>query len=439
LFENRQQIGWDKYIPNHGMLIWHIDFNQSIFDNNTVNNTKSHQYVDIVEANNNTNGSNDSARKGWVWPGTSNKTSFTSSTTPAFKSWSGTAIDLPITDITESNGIITFNVDGGVKIGTPVPHETSRIEVGENYFVAAWDPVTDATDCKVWVYAINDEAKAIRRAAEAETETETANMGSGSSLSLPTGWTKSSSISTYTTSGNYGDAAPSAKMSKSDEYIQTRQYDNDVVAISLWIKGQSTNSSSVLKVTGLVDGSWVDIATVSPLSNKTKTETISDIPAGVKQVRFTYSKSIGNVAVDDIVITTSNGSSSEVLPDYNGVLTNGATTLRIDKLKDGCSTYKFAVAATIDGNKFSSKSEYVQVVLGSSGIADVTAPASLNVAVNGGSVIVSTDAEIVDVFNTMGALVASKRVEGGVATIYLPAGAMYIVRANGATAKAIVK
>ena len=38
------------------MLIWHIDYNASVWSSNAVNNTKSHQYVDIEEANNNTNG-----------------------------------------------------------------------------------------------------------------------------------------------------------------------------------------------------------------------------------------------------------------------------------------------------------------------------------------------------------------------------------------------
>lgn len=113
LLENRQQNGWDKYLPHHGMLIWHIDFNQTKWDNNVVNNTKSHQYVDIVEANNKTDGSVLSNLKGYPFPGTSQKTSFTSTTTPALKSWAGKAIDMPITEIAESNGIIAFKAAGG--------------------------------------------------------------------------------------------------------------------------------------------------------------------------------------------------------------------------------------------------------------------------------------------------------------------------------------
>ena len=110
LIENRQLTGWDAFIPNHGMLIWHIDYVPTVFEENVVNNTKSHQYVDLVEANNK---QNFNYSDGYTWPGTSGNTSFTSDTTPALKSWSGKAIDLPITNITEKGDLISFDVKGG--------------------------------------------------------------------------------------------------------------------------------------------------------------------------------------------------------------------------------------------------------------------------------------------------------------------------------------
>jgi hypothetical protein len=51
--------------------------------------------------------------KGWPWPGTANKTSFTSETNPALKDWEGNAIEVPITEIAENDGKITFKVKGG--------------------------------------------------------------------------------------------------------------------------------------------------------------------------------------------------------------------------------------------------------------------------------------------------------------------------------------
>jgi len=143
-------------------------------------------------------------------PGTYNKTEFTGTTNPAFVEWSGAVIDLPITNIQEENGIITFDVAGGSPSGVPVPDEESAIEKGEDYFVASWSPVEDATDYKLWVYAEIDKRKAPAIMRADEQTTEVANMGSGTTISLPEGW-ESSTLGAYTGSSNCGEAAPSAK------------------------------------------------------------------------------------------------------------------------------------------------------------------------------------------------------------------------------------
>lgn len=117
LFENRQQTGWDTYIPGHGMLVWHVDYNSSVWASNKVNNTPSHQYCDIEEADGT---QNDYTRAGDAFPGTSNVTSFSDSTTPSMKRWNGRGFNLPLTQISETNGVISFLVSGGA-VSLPVP------------------------------------------------------------------------------------------------------------------------------------------------------------------------------------------------------------------------------------------------------------------------------------------------------------------------------
>ena len=119
LLENRQQTGWDKYLPEHGMLIWHIDFVQRIWDSNSVNNTQSHQYVDIEEASGLANNFSDASMSRYTFPGPTDNTSFTAETSPALVSWSGKSIDLPITGIDEVNSTITFDVAGGIAPDAP--------------------------------------------------------------------------------------------------------------------------------------------------------------------------------------------------------------------------------------------------------------------------------------------------------------------------------
>lgn len=98
LLENRQNSGWDAYIPGSGMLVWHIDYNERIFTQNTVNNTPSHQYVDLVEADNR---QTTYTQPGDPFPGTSKKTEFGFETTPSLKSWGGKSTGVEISAIAE--------------------------------------------------------------------------------------------------------------------------------------------------------------------------------------------------------------------------------------------------------------------------------------------------------------------------------------------------
>ncbi len=110
ILENRQQVGWDKYLPGHGLLITKVMWNASKWSGNTVNNTASSMGVDLLEADgvtptyseyNRDNGY--SGKAGDAFPqGATFYTGITS---------------YPITGITENNQTITFDVAGG---GAPI-------------------------------------------------------------------------------------------------------------------------------------------------------------------------------------------------------------------------------------------------------------------------------------------------------------------------------
>lgn len=110
LLENRQLNDFDKSLPGHGMLAWHVDFVQQKWDQNVVNNTRTHHYVDLVCADNR---KGSSSYAGDSFPGTSHKTEFSSTSTPALKGWTSTPIGIDITDITETpDGLIKFKASG---------------------------------------------------------------------------------------------------------------------------------------------------------------------------------------------------------------------------------------------------------------------------------------------------------------------------------------
>lgn len=108
LLENRQQTGWDEFIPHHGMLIWHIDYIEERWTRNTVNTNSARQLVDLVEAD---DIRSSSTITGDSFPGTADVTEFSYFSKPALKMWDGTQIDCEIKNIAESDdGIITFDV-----------------------------------------------------------------------------------------------------------------------------------------------------------------------------------------------------------------------------------------------------------------------------------------------------------------------------------------
>lgn len=121
LFENRQQTGWDFALPAHGMVVWHVDIYKNY--GSTLNSDRDHQSVDLIEANGEPGFLKYAAD--FTFPGTTGKTEFTSETDPALLTSAGEPIDMPITDISESEeGVISFKVAGGV------PEEPDDIETG---------------------------------------------------------------------------------------------------------------------------------------------------------------------------------------------------------------------------------------------------------------------------------------------------------------------
>ncbi len=116
LFENRQQISWDYYVPYHGMLVYHVDLNYAGWQNNAVNAVPTHQGLDLEEADDLRNLATFS---GDPFPGTPNFMSFTDATVPNSKSWAGVNTNKPITNIRETSGMITFSFMGW-DVNTPI-------------------------------------------------------------------------------------------------------------------------------------------------------------------------------------------------------------------------------------------------------------------------------------------------------------------------------
>jgi len=132
LIENRQQTGFDKGLPGHGLLIWLID-DAIVFSNltsNTINNSGFRPGVKLIEADNDWNlltygcgAQNDCGSAGDPFPGSTHNTALTPHSTPASIPYT-TSAWMNVRNITETGvtpGTTTINADIGF---SPYPPKT---------------------------------------------------------------------------------------------------------------------------------------------------------------------------------------------------------------------------------------------------------------------------------------------------------------------------
>lgn len=112
LLENRRRIGFDEYIPEEGLLIWHIDDSVGCIDANDVNSDVNHKRVDLEEAD----GYFDLDKKinyGDTGDVYNHDTSFSPHTVPNSYSYSAGDTGITIENIKISDKTIEFDVRFG--------------------------------------------------------------------------------------------------------------------------------------------------------------------------------------------------------------------------------------------------------------------------------------------------------------------------------------
>ena len=114
LLENRQKETWDGSLSGHGMLILHVDYDQEAWTLNTVNTERNHQRMTIIPADNILVSY---SLSGDPWPGTSEKTELSDTSSPAATLYNENAdgdklMHHAFTEISESEeGRISFIFD----------------------------------------------------------------------------------------------------------------------------------------------------------------------------------------------------------------------------------------------------------------------------------------------------------------------------------------
>ena len=119
LLEYRTKKNWDKAQKSSGMLIWHIDYSDSVWKKGGINSDSNHIYVNIIEAVPETS---TSAATTDPFPGSGKVTDFNK-----FIFWNGDDMKIALSNITESpdTNYITFTVDMTIRSSSSMSSSSS--------------------------------------------------------------------------------------------------------------------------------------------------------------------------------------------------------------------------------------------------------------------------------------------------------------------------
>ena len=167
LLENRQKEGWDAMLPNHGLLITHVDFLSSAWTGNSPNSNSKHHRVEYFHADNRDYNDYEAlslkALKYTTYPYTDDDgvvhNALTDGTTPASSLFNKAStgrlfMGKPLLDITESaDGLISFNffsytdVEGDVN-GDGMVDVADVVIISRLIMAGAYCPSADIDDDK---------------------------------------------------------------------------------------------------------------------------------------------------------------------------------------------------------------------------------------------------------------------------------------------------
>lgn len=205
------------------------------------------------------------------------------------------------------------------------PVATEATDITNTSFTANWDAVTDATDYIVNVWTEGDVQ---------ETEAGNQNL---------TGWDYNVD-GTYSTSGNYGKASPSIKFAETNNYIKTRTYNSPITEFSFWYKGQGDDLTSTLLIEGYNGSEWRQIDNIITLPTKGTIKVYNELVEDFYQIKFTFTKESGNLAIDDITIVPQ---PEDNIPGFPFTVSSG-TSLNVTGLSPD-TKYCYNVVAKADG------------------------------------------------------------------------------------------
>jgi len=231
------------------------------------------------------------------------------------------------------------------------PTATDPAIINANDFTATWNPASAATGYQLDVST---------SPTFSTPGPLTTNEGFNSfPTTPPAGWTFSG-VTSYTSTGSSGLLPNSLKFDTDGDQVISPLLVSPASSLSFWILGNGTNALSALLVEGYNGTDWSTIDNISSLPATGTTKSYSGLsPSNYVQFRFTYSKSAGNLAFDDVSYTCLCGTSPSFLSGYENLSVTG-TSQSVTGL-DAHTDYYYRVRAVGGGCPTTDNSNVIHV------------------------------------------------------------------------------
>lgn len=380
ILENRQNEGWDTYLFNAGMLISHIDYNKSIWDNNTLNTNKNRLRYQLVPADNEILhlGEDESSAvaasyRGDVWPGTSGNTAFTDTSVPAATVYTGGYLGKPVTDIKLENRIISFSFMMGV-VDTPVSLEATAVSATS--FQANWEAVEYAEE---YIVELEKVVEATEGEGDAKSLLEENFVGCTKANQLLSNLDDYLSVPGWTGSKLYGESGVlRVGTAASAGYIRTPKLNHSgTVTLTFSMANYSSSDTGSKLTVSVVSTSGVatDIETYSATTAWADKEIEIDVTGDFYiELSTKNSTTKKRVSIDNVVVSYK----SSVVSTFVERVSTDTTSYIFTGLEPG-TQYRYRVSAS-DGYASSDFSDYINVTTESALLGDINADGTVDVA-----------------------------------------------------------
>ncbi len=380
LLQNTQKTGWDRYQFGHGLMVIHIDYNETAWTKNTVNNVASRQRCTIIPADNDLSENTGTELAGDLFPGLNKTTQLTDTSKPAATLYNANTdgaklMHKPITEIAETNGLVSFLFMGGKLLDTPklstTTADSTATDEGHTLNVS-WEAVDGAESYSLELREVAQVSATRLLSERFDGIRNITNDGLDLSTKLDTylstsGWTGSKLFHGWLNSVFHGIKLGSSKASG---YLQSPLYDApETGTVSLYVEGEPYNQDALTLAVSIVGADGQTLATQTLTSQGGVLVQATDVSTGYRIYLSSGAKRafVGLIALydgeidestaaeDNAVLEAPRRASAQLIEGITGTsyvfsgLTAPEYTLRIRAISaDGSSAWSDRLTITFD-------------------------------------------------------------------------------------------